>query len=141
MKLVVGALTAAAAITGAAPALAYTNAMTTTAVNMRTGPDVAYPPVIILPPNAPIVVYGCIDGWSWCDASWGPNRGWVAGAYLAAYWQNRPTPWAYAAPRYNVPVVAFQFGPYWDSYYRGRGWYRQRGYWNRWDYRNRRWHR
>jgi uncharacterized protein YraI len=125
----------------AAPALAYTNAYTTAPVYMRTGPDTAYPAVTVIPGGAPLVVHGCISGWQWCDVAWGYNRGWVAGMYLAAHWQNRPTPWHYAAPRYNVPIIMFNFGPYWDMHYRQRPWYHHRDRWNRWDHRNRRWHR
>ena len=139
MKPLIAAAAAVCAAAAAPVAFAQANATTTTAVNLRSGPDIAYPPVLLLPPGAPVVVYGCLDGWSWCDASYGPNRGWIAGAYLAAYWQNQPMPWAYAAPRYNVPIVAFQFGPYWNVHYRNRYWYGQRYYWNRWDYRYRRW--
>ena len=140
MKRILLAVSAAVAMGGgAAPALAYTNATTTAAVNMRTGPDFAYPPAIVLPAGAPVTVYGCLSGWMWCDVSWGPHRGWVYGTYLAAYWQNRPTPWAYYAPRYNVPVISFHFGNYWDSHYRSRYWYRHRDRWDRWDYGRRRW--
>lgn len=126
---------------GAAPASAYTGAYTTAPVYMRTGPDTAYPPVALLPPNSPVVVYGCLGGWHWCDVSWGPNRGWVVGLYLAAQWQSRPYPWYEVAPRYNVPIITFSFGPYWDSHYRARPWYRQRDHWSRWDHSGRRWHR
>lgn len=140
MKQALFAAVAALAATASAPAAAYTSAFPIAAINMRTGPDVAYPPVMIIPPGAPVTVLGCLGGWRWCDVTYGPYRGWVAGAYLQATWQQRPVPFYYAAPLYNVPIVTFQFGPYWDSYYRARPWYRHRGYWSRWDYRYRRWH-
>jgi len=133
------AAAAIAALAGAAPALAQTHAITTTAVNLRSGPDLNYPPVVVLPPNTAVVVYGCMNAWSWCDVSWGPQRGWIAGAYLTAMWENQRRPWQYAAPRYNVPIVTFNFGNYWDNHYRGRNWYRQRDRWNRWDHDRRRW--
>ncbi|MCW5772579.1 MAG: hypothetical protein KIT16_13135 [Rhodospirillaceae bacterium] len=140
MKTTLFAAAAALAAT-ATPAAAYTNAYTTAPVYMRTGPDTAYPPVAVVPPNAPVIVYGCLGGWSWCDASWGPNRGWIAGMYLGAQYQNRPYPWTYAAPRYNVPIITFFFGNYWDTHYRGRPWYPQRDRWNRWDRDRRHWRR
>ena len=131
---------AVAAVTGSAvPASAYTSAFPTSPVYMRTGPDVGYPPVTVIPAGVPVTVLGCIGGWQWCDVTWGPNRGWVAGMYLQAYWQSQPVPFYYAAPHYNVPIITFQFGPYWDSHYRGRYWYHQRDRWSRWDYGRRRW--
>jgi uncharacterized protein YraI len=139
MKPLLALATAALVTVPAASALAY-NAVTTAPVNMRTGPDLAYPPIIVIPPNAPVTVFGCLNGWLWCDVVWGPHRGWVAGSYLAATWQNRPVPWAYAAPRYNVPIITFQFGTYWDSHYRNRAWYQRRDHWSRWDFERRRWH-
>jgi len=139
MSIVFGAAALVAA--SAVPASAYTGAYATAPVYMRTGPDIAYPPVAVVPGGAPVVVYGCLSGWQWCDVSWGPNRGWIAGMYLSAQWENRPMPFYNAAPRYNVPVIMFNFGPYWDSHYRYRPWYNRRDHWNRWDHGNRRWRR
>jgi uncharacterized protein YraI len=124
MKLSWTIAAAALFAASAAPASAqYANAYVTTPAYMRTGPDTMYPPVLIVPANAPVTVYGCINGWHWCDVSWGANRGWIAGPYLAAMWQNRPTPFYVAAPYYHVPIVTFYFG----------------NYWGRWDYGHRRW--
>lgn len=139
MKRLIAAASAAFALGAASPAFAYTNATTTTAVYLRTGPDFAYPPAVVLPYGTPVVVLGCLNGWQWCDVTWGPHRGWVYGSYLATYWQNRPAPWYYAAPRYNVPIITFNFGPYWDSHYRHRDFYRHRDRWDRWDHGRRRW--
>lgn len=134
-------LAAALLAAAAAPAGAYSGAYPASALYMRTGPDVAYPPILLIPAGAPLTVFGCIGGWHWCDVAYGPYRGWVAGAYLRATWQQRPMPFYYAAPRYNVPIIAFQFGPYWDTHYRGRWWYRDRDRWSRYDHGRRRWHR
>ena len=133
-------IAAALALAGAAaPANAYMNAFSTSPVYMRTGPDLAYPPVGVVPAGAPVTVFGCLGGWQWCDVIWAGNRGWVAGAYLQAQWQNRPMPFYYAAPRYNVPIITFNFGHYWDTHYRSRYWYQNRAHWSRWDHSNRRW--
>ena len=124
----------------AGPAAAQgANAWVTTDLNLRSGPDTAYPPVMVLPAGAPVMVYGCLDGWSWCDVSWGPNRGWVAGLYLSAMYQDQRIPFAQYAPRRNIPIITFSFGNYWDSYYRGRSWYSERNRWSGWDYGQRRW--
>lgn len=108
-------------------------AFTTTTVNMRSGPDTAYPPVGVLPPSQPVEVLGCIDGWVWCDVVWGGYRGWIAGAYLQAADGAYRTEFVPSAPRLGVPIVHFRFGDYWDRHYRGRPFYRHRGHWERWD--------
>lgn len=115
------------------------NAFTTTAVNLRSGPDTQYPAVTVLPPNQNVNVIGCLDGWIWCDVAWGPYRGWVAGAYLQAYDGPTRSSFVRVAPRLGVPFVVFRFGEYWDSHYRARPFYRTRTHWEHWDYGNRRW--
>jgi uncharacterized protein YraI len=118
------------ALAPAASAQSY-HANTTTAVYMRTGPDTHYPPVALVPAGSPVLVHGCVSGWVWCDVSWGPNRGWMAGAYLTATYQNRVVPYGYYGPRIGVPIIPFLFGRYWDRHYRGRSWYHNRGRYQR----------
>jgi uncharacterized protein YraI len=137
MRLAILAAAAALAF-AAAPASAYTTAFPASAINMRTGPDTDYPAVIVVPAGAPVTVLGCIGGWHWCDVTYGPYRGWVAGAYLRATWQQQPMPFYHAAPRYNVPIIAFHFGSYWDMHYRARPWYRHRDRWSRYEHGRRR---
>ncbi len=140
MRLTLAAAAAVAATAAGAPAQAQVgNSITTTAVNMRSGPDTSYPPVTVLPAGSPVTIYGCINRWLWCDAQWGPYRGWVAGLYLTASYDNRPVPFVQYAPRANIPIVQFTFGNYWDSHYRGRPFYRERNRWDRWDHERRRW--
>lgn len=112
-------------------------------VNMRSGPSTGYPSVAVIPANAAIEIHGCLDGLSWCDVNWGPNRGWVSAAYLQARYQNRRVVVREAAPRVGVPVVTFNFNRYWDSHYRGRQFYRERDRWQRWhtERRDPRWER
>jgi uncharacterized protein YraI len=124
---------------GAANAQSY-NANVTTNVYMRTGPSTGYPAVTIVPAGATVRVHGCVAGWTWCDASWGPNRGWIAGAYLQAHYQQRYVPYGYYGPRIGVPIIPFIFRNYWGRHYRGRPWYRNRGRYRNY-YRGRRHHR
>jgi uncharacterized protein YraI len=121
---------------GAANAQSY-HANVTTTVYMRSGPSTEYPAVTAVPGGATVLVYGCVAGWTWCDVSYGPSRGWVAGAYLQAMYQQRYVPYGYYGPRIGVPIVPFLFGRYWDRHYRGRSWYQNRGRYRNY-YRNHR---
>jgi uncharacterized protein YraI len=101
------------------PALAQ-SAFTTQAVNVRAGPDRAFPLVTWLQPGTPVNVIGCTNGWRWCDVVAGPWRGWVYSRYLSGPIRS----WA--------PVITFSVGSYWGAHYRGRPWYSSRSSWNNW---------
>ena len=101
------------------PALAQT-AFTTQAVNVRAGPDRAFPLVTWLRPGTPVNVIGCINGWRWCDVVAGGWRGWVYSRYLSGPIRGR------------APVITFSVGSYWGAHYRGRPWYSSQPGWNNW---------
>lgn len=124
------AVLAAACLPAAAQAA---NAYSTANVNMRSGPSTAYPPVAVVPAGAPVTIHGCLDAWSWCDTSWGPNRGWVSASYLEAMYQSRRVRVHQYAPSIGLPVISFHFGNYWDRHYRNRSFYRERSRWQGYD--------
>jgi len=92
------------------PALAQ-SAFTTQAVNVRAGPDRAFPLVTWLQPGTPVTVIGCTNGWRWCDVVAGGWRGWGYSRYLSGPIRSR------------APVITFSVGSYWGAHYRGRPWY------------------
>jgi len=103
-------------VANAAPAQVTAN------VNLRTGPSTQYYPILVLPAGISVEVYGCLAGYTWCDVSWGQNRGWISSRYLSSFYYGptyRPQP---ARP---LPSITFNFG-YWDNHYVGRPWYRDR---------------
>jgi len=104
-------------------------------VNLRAGPSIEYPVVAILGAGAFVEVFGCEEGYGWCDVQVGMNRGWVAAEYLQAEGPSGPLIVADGGVLLALPIIAFSFGTYWDTYYRGRPWYGRRGYyynyWNR----------
>jgi uncharacterized protein YraI len=100
-----------------------------TNVNMRAGPDHDYPVVQVLPVNAWVSVQGCTTGWEWCDVIAGPDRGWVAGTYIAYMYNNQPVYVADYGAQIGVPIVSFVIGTYWSRYYLNRPFYRDRNRW------------
>jgi uncharacterized protein YraI len=100
-----------------------------TNVNMRAGPDPGYPIVQVLPVNSWISVQGCTTGWEWCDVISGPNRGWVAGTYIAYMYNSQPVYVADYGAQIGIPIVPFVIGTYWASYYANRPFYRDRARW------------
>jgi uncharacterized protein YraI len=102
-----------------------TQAFTTQAVNLRAGPDRGFPLVSWLQGGTPVTVFGCLNGWHWCDVGVGFNRGWVYGRFLALPFGGQQVLIMNSGPRMGVPVVTFSTGPYWSTHYRGRSWYHQ----------------
>ncbi|MBI0534292.1 hypothetical protein D9599_01720 [Roseomonas sp. KE2513] len=98
-------------------------------VELRAGPGMEYPPVTFLPGNAPVEIFGCLQGYVWCDVAYGPARGWLPAGYLGYLYENRPLPLPEYGPRFGVPIVGFRFGDYWDRNYRGQPWYAERDRW------------
>jgi uncharacterized protein YraI len=124
-------LTAVAGVSLVAAATAFAGEGYITAnVSLRAGPDSGYPAVMRLRAGTPVMIEGCVDGWSWCDVSLGEDRGWVSGAYLQEEYDGRRVLIRDYGVQIGVPIVSFVFGDYWDHYYRGRSWYGSRERWS-----------
>lgn len=126
---VMSAVVALAGMLGMVPseAAAAMSAVSVTSVNMRAGPGTGYPVIIGVPPQAALTVYGCTANTSWCDVSWGRERGWVSASYVQVFYRGTPTVVTpVIAPAVGITVVAFSQA-YWHTYYVGRPWY---GHWN-----------
>ncbi|QAU23414.1 hypothetical protein EO087_04990 [Dyella sp. M7H15-1] len=100
-----------------------------TNVNMYAGPDAEYPVVQVLPANTWVSVQGCTTGWEWCDVLAGPDRGWVAGSYIAYMYNNQPVYVVDYGAQIGLPIVSFVIGTYWSRYYLNRPFYRDRNRW------------
>jgi uncharacterized protein YraI len=129
------AVLGAGALCGASPLASAYSATVMAHAHLRAGPSIEYPPVVTLAPGAVVEVFGCEQGYGWCDAQIGPDRGWIDAAYLRMSAPSGPVIVADAGVTLGVPVITFVLNNYWGSYYQGRPWYARRpyyyNYWNR----------
>ena len=91
MRRLFAAVVVAMASLGAAAAHAE-EGFTTANVNMRTGPDIDFPSIGVIPEGDPIYVEGCLRDESWCDVQWEDERGWVYSEYLAFDYRGEVVP-------------------------------------------------
>src|SRR5579862_7719137 len=110
-------------------------ATVTDIVHLRAGPSMEYPSVALLGRGSTVEVFGCEQGYGWCDAQIGNQRGWVDADYLLAQGPSGPVVIASNGIVLGLAVTPFVFNTYWGAYYRGMPWYGRRdyyyGYWNR----------
>ena len=102
-------------------------------VNLRAGPGVDYPLLAPLAAGTPAEIYGCLDGFTWCDVAVdGPDgalRGWAAGPRLQLALEGAPVLLPEYGPRLGLPVVGFDLDGYWGRHYRDRPFYADEGRW------------
>ena len=126
----------ALAIASCIPPAAAQTATTTSAVNVRSGPDSIFPTVTWLMGGTSVTVEGCTANWRWCDVIAGRNRGWVDTRYLSYPLNGSAITIVKGGPNLGLPQVEFSFGTYWDTHYRGQSWFAQKAEWQRrWDQR------
>lgn len=105
------------------------NAYTAKPMNLRAGPNRDYPLVAQVDAGAPLDVYGCMDGYSWCDVSFEDNRGWMYAGGISFVYNGGRVPLYSYGPRLGLPIITFSIGTYWGHYYRSRPFYAQRDTW------------
>lgn len=132
IRMTLTAIAIATMAAHATAALAFT-ATVVTPVHMRAGPAIGYPAVALLPPGVDVQVFGCEQGYGWCDVQAGPNRGWIAAGYLQMPAAGGTVVIASDGVTLGIPIITFSFNTYWSTWYRGRPWYAQRAhYYNYW---------
>lgn len=113
------------------PAVAATDAYTTSTLNVRAGPGGAYPVIGRIAGRTAVDIKGCTAGMRWCDVSARGFRGWVAGERLNARHRNRQSTVMQLGSRLGLPVVTYNERAYWSTNYYDRDFYRARYGWNR----------
>jgi uncharacterized protein YraI len=109
-------------------------AITTSSVNVRSGPNAALPTVTWLLTGTRVTVVGCVANWRWCDVISGRERGWIDSRYLSVPFQGSAITIIDGGPHLGLPVVEFSLGPYWDEHYQRRLWFAEKASWQRrWD--------
>src|SRR4029078_13526074 len=115
-------------------------------VNIRTGPDIDFPSVGVIPEGEPLSIEGCLraESWGavrwdagggsrdepWCYVRGAGGRGWVYSEYLAFDDRGEMVPLPDVGPAYfRIPFVTFVARDYWARYYVGRPWCRDRARW------------
>lgn len=122
----------------AAGAAQAANAISTTNLNIRTGPGTRYATLGSIPSGAPVNVRGCTSGYGWCQVSYGPTFGWASSRYLAF---REGTSGGYSddfgrtAALIGIPLIAgvaigSALNDRDDYWYRDRRYYRDR-HWDR----------
>ena len=115
---------------------AHAQAVTTSAVNVRAGPDRFFPTVTWVLSGTAAQVHGCVDTLRWCDVTVGRDRGWIYAGYLSVPHEGRNVTILKGGPALGMPTVAFDVAGYWDANYADRRWFAQaKHYQTRWERR------
>ena len=84
MRLVYPLTAAAVALTAlSGTAMAQTDVLATTDLNIRSGPGPQYDVVGVIGANQPATLEGCLENSQWCTVDAGGVQGWAYSAYLA----------------------------------------------------------
>jgi uncharacterized protein YraI len=97
--------------------------------SMRAGPQQGYPNVRNIARGGRVTVHGCLDDRSWCDVSYGNDRGWVSGSEFVGRYDGREDSLSNLSVTFRIGTVSFSFGDYWENYYRQRPFYSERYRW------------
>src|SRR5690606_1114701 len=87
-------------------------AFTTTAVNLRAGPDAEYPLVRWVPEGTAVEVYGCLSDYRWCDVEAYGDRGWMHANYLVYPYRSSHVPIITYGPVIGLPIPGFTIESY-----------------------------
>lgn len=99
---------------------------------IRAGPDYDFPKVRSVSSGRVIQVFGCIQGYEWCDVEYRGSRGWFPGDNIAFDYDGRRAPLRWVAPLLGLMILDFAIDDYWHNHYYDRPWYERRTIWFDW---------
>ncbi|MGV8984728.1 MAG: SH3 domain-containing protein [Cypionkella sp.] len=107
----------------AASAFESARGYASTGLNLRAGPGTGYPVVSTVRNGDAVNVYGCTQGYVWCDIGWGGNRGWAYGNYVQMNHANRRQPVVSLGSILGIPIELFAIDSYWQQNYQQHSFY------------------
>jgi len=102
-----------------------TEAYTTASTWLRAGPDTSFLSIERVPRDTLVDVYGCTNGYGWCDVDVDGERGWLPSSRLQFVYNGRRGPASILAPLLGLMILQFSFRDYWDNHYQARPWYNE----------------
>jgi uncharacterized protein YraI len=119
------------ALFGAVPTVASSQqlAYASKTISMRAGPSRDYPVVATLASGTSMTIFGCLQGYKWCDVVVSGARGWVYSGNIVYPYLGRDVPVMSYGSTIGLGIVSFSIGNYWDNYYSDYPWYPQRQNW------------
>ena len=104
-------------------------------VNMRLGPSTSYAVIDTVPRGGRLTIFGCLQGYAWCDVVYAGRRGWVSSRYLTSGERHVYR----GGPGLGIPFIGFDLYSYHRDHYFDRPWYRDRYYNDYWGDRRHDW--
>jgi uncharacterized protein YraI len=95
---------------------------------LRAGPGSDFPEVDHISSGDSLQVYGCTDGYDWCDVSDGDNRGWFPGSRIAYMRDGSEEILPEVATVVGIGIVGFAVDEYWGAHYHSRPWFNREHY-------------
>ena len=87
---------------------------------LRAGPGSDYPRIARIGRGEPLEIYGCVDGYDWCDVATDNDRGWFPGDAIVFDQGGRPVLLPEVADEMGIGILGFSRGDYWGHHYRNR---------------------
>ena len=100
--------------------------------NLRAGPQSNYPRIDHLARGTSLEVYGCLDGYAWCDVSADGERGWFPGSHIQFLRDGRNINLSTGFGILGLSILDLAQQDYWSNHYSNQPWYGDR----RWQHGN-----